>query len=88
MISIRNKLKRISALTLACLTAISSPLTSFADTGVGGNASGSSTGGVVTSSGSMQGACAASRRRTRCKGKARGAAPARSRASLKRGRGG
>ena len=36
----------------------------------------------------MQGACAASRRRTRCKGKARGAAPARSRASLKRGRGG
>ena len=51
MISIRNKLKRISALTLACLTAISSPLTSFADTGLGGNASGSDHGGVTTVSG-------------------------------------
>lgn len=46
-----NKLKRFSALTLACLTAISSPLTSYADTGLGGNASGSDHGGVTTVSG-------------------------------------
>lgn len=41
--SVLHKFKKITALTLACLTA----LTSFAATGVGGNASGSSTGGVV-----------------------------------------
>lgn len=38
-------------MTLACLTAISSPLVALADTGLGGNASGSDHGGVVTSSG-------------------------------------
>ncbi len=50
--SVLHKFKKITALTLACLTALTSiPITSFAATGVGGNASGSSTGGVVTSSG-------------------------------------
>lgn len=50
--NVLHKFKKFTALTLACLTALTSiPLTSFAATGVGGNASGSSTGGVVTSSG-------------------------------------
>ena len=46
--NVLHKFKKFTALTLACLTALTSiPLTSFAATGVGGNASGSSTGGVV-----------------------------------------
>ena len=47
MFKIRSKIKRIAALSLACLTAISTPLTSLADTGLGGNVAGSSSGGLV-----------------------------------------
>lgn len=51
MLNVRNKLKQLTALTLAGLTALSSPISVLADNGLGGNASGSSQGGVVTSSG-------------------------------------
>ena len=47
MNKIKSKLKRLMALTLACLTAISTPLSSLADTDLGGNVGGSSSGGVV-----------------------------------------
>ena len=47
MNKIKSKLKRLMALTLACLTAISTPLTSLADTGLGGNVGGSSSGGQL-----------------------------------------
>ena len=47
MVKIKDRLKRMAALSLACLTAISTPLTSLADTGLGGNVAGSSSGGVV-----------------------------------------
>lgn len=51
MLNVKNKLKQLTALTLAGLTALSSPITALADTGLGGNVAGSSQGGVVTSSG-------------------------------------
>lgn len=47
MFKIRSKIKRIAALSLASLTAISTPLTSLADTGLGGNVAGSSSGGQL-----------------------------------------
>ena len=51
MFKIRSKIKRIAALSLACLTAISTPLISLANTGLGGNVAGSSSGGQLTSLG-------------------------------------
>lgn len=47
MNKIKSKLKRIATLSLACLTAVSTPLTSLADTGLGGNVGGSSSGGQL-----------------------------------------